>query len=67
MAEPIDDLLVRLQEIDRQVQQSLNNLPDLFSLSAQRAHNREVADLLERFAETVLSIADTYEVLGKED
>ena len=34
MAEPTDDLFVRLEEIDREIQRSADNLPDLFCLSA---------------------------------
>jgi hypothetical protein len=66
MAEPIDPLLARLEDIDREVQHSLDTLGATFCLTAQRAHNRKVADLLMEFARFVTDIAGDYEVMGKE-
>jgi hypothetical protein len=67
MADPTDALLARLEDIDREVQHSLDTLGPKFCLSKQRAHNRRVADKLREFARFVTDIAGDYEVMGKEE
>ena len=67
MADPTDTLLARLEDIDREVQHSLEILGPRFCLTKQRAHNRRVADRLREFARFVNAIAGDYEVMGKEE
>jgi hypothetical protein len=67
MADPTDALLARLEDIDREVQHSLETLKAPMCLSAQRAHNRRVANKLREFARFVTDIAGDYEVMGKEE
>jgi hypothetical protein len=67
MADPTDALLARLEDIDREVQQSLDSLGPRFCLTKRRAHNRRVADKLTEFARFVTDIAGDYAVMGKED
>jgi len=67
MADPIDALLARLEDIDREVQHSLDTLGPRFCLTKQRAHNRRVADKLKEFARFVNDVAGDYAVMGKED
>jgi hypothetical protein len=67
MADPTDALLARLEDIDREVQHSLETLGARFCLTKQRAHNRRVADKLREFARFVTDIAGDYDVMGKEE